>query len=177
MTTYYDSQMAGDLVQGGVFTFQPGGGQEIEFWVNIVSNLFSAQATGQTAMFRILSKGHGDTIVSVGYGQAANRKVWGYSVILMGSLANTPDADLRILLTDEKVELTPQVLPGTVAVVGTVDTDFGQSAVPGELEAATALSASAVSNIGGTPMIVASIQDPPQVSVSGGKAVPTKVES
>ena len=66
----------------------------------------------------------------------------------------------------------------TATIPNTVKTDFGQSTAPASIVAATGTSAATVMSISGTPMIVASIQDPPQETDSRpGKSLPVKTNA
>ncbi len=65
----------------------------------------------------------------------------------------------------------------TATIPNTVKTDFGQSGVPAGIETAVVTSASVVATIGGTPMAIGSIQDPPQQNVATGKGIPVKSEA
>jgi hypothetical protein len=95
-------------------------------------------------------------------------------------------------VTDYEVDPSSILVSGPVSatITGTVKTDFGQSAAPGDLvvntgdtaisaaaiDTATGTVASAIETIGGQPMMVTSQQDPAQVTpASGPKSVPVKV--
>jgi hypothetical protein len=181
MVTYLDTAQgtagttAGDLIQGSAFSYFPANGAEVPFFLCVANNLISGQAAGQTVTFRVISQS-GDSYLTVGYGQTNTVHTKGYTVQTV-SLPASPNADVRVVVDTSLQRLMVQTVTATATISGTIKTDFGQSTAPAAIVSNTLQVANATENISGTQMIVASIQDPPQVAVTGGKAVPVKTET
>ncbi|MCI4357353.1 MAG: hypothetical protein L3K18_09530 [Thermoplasmata archaeon] len=151
------------------------GGLEINLgnargWLSVVVDTVAGQGSG-TGITVLISGFKVRQTFQVNYGApaltipfSANRiKVTGTGAVI------------ELLIDTDHVVVAPVVLtPGTVLVGGTVNTDFGQSSAPASLVASADTSASIVQSISGVPMAAVSAQDPPQLPVTGGKAIPVK---
>jgi hypothetical protein len=144
-------------------------------WLSVSVDTVAGQATGTGITVRITGfKVH--QIYQVAYGAPA------LTIPFTGNLIKVTGtgAVIELLASTEHVVTSPVVLtPGTVAVSGTVDTDFGQSSIPNDLANNTGAVAGLVYSPGAPPALALAVgvTDPPQVAVTGGKAVPVKTET
>ena len=175
----------GQLAQYTQFTVPANPGLEINLgnvrgWLSIAVDTVAGQATG-TGVTVTISGFKVYQIFQLAYGSPA------LTIPFTGNLLRVTGsgAVIELLADTDHVVVAPVVLtPGTVAVSGTVDTNLkevagtlqtGTPQIAG-IQAAVGTSATTVQSILGVPMVAVSPQDPPQVAVSGGKALPVKTE-
>lgn len=110
MVTYLDTQSGGvnnDLLQGGLFEWNLNLGTK--FWLNVANNFVLGQNTGQSVTFKIQDI-RGSQQVTVPYGKWVSRFCTGHLITTVPPvLPSTPEADLHIIIDDDKVPLAVQI--------------------------------------------------------------------
>jgi hypothetical protein len=121
VTTLYDTAVVGTPVtaSGTIWT----SGQDISFWLNVVSNFILGQASAAPVTFTVIGQGR-PTTVTIVYGETRSIPVTGNLVgakVLSGS---TPSC--RVVLSEEEQVL--QVLTVTdINTSGSAAFSFGQN--------------------------------------------------